>query len=82
MGARELKNTFSFFSFHENDQDEVCSNWILLNLLDIVIPLLTLLGVAGMILRGNGKDLYREIWFPFLLKHTSIDINQAFEYSH
>ena len=61
-----MKNTFFFFSFHENDQDEVCSNWILLNLLDIVIPLLTMMGVAGMILRSNGKDLYREIWFPLL----------------
>ena len=40
------------------------------------------MGVAGMILRGNGKDLYREIWFPFLLKHTSIKINQALEYRH
>ena len=66
MGAKKLKNTFSFFSFHENDQDEVCSNWILLNLLDIVIPLQAMIGVAGMILRDNGKDLYREIWFPLL----------------
>ena len=76
-----LKNSF-FFSFHLNDQEDVCSNWILLNFYDIGIPLLTFVGVAGMILRGNGKDLYREIWFPFLLKHTSIEINQAFEYSH
>ena len=66
MGAKKLKNTFSFFSFHENDQDEVCSNWILPNLLDIVIPLLAMIVVAGMILRDNGKDLYREIWFPLL----------------
>ena len=57
---------FLFYSFHENDQNEVCSNWILLNFLDIGIPLLTMLGVAAMILRGNGKDLYREIWFPLL----------------
>ena len=60
----------------------MCSNWILLNFSDIGIPLLTIVGFACMILRGNGKDLYREIWFPFLVKHTSIEINQAFEYSH
>lgn len=76
-----LKSSF-FFSFHLNDQEDVCSNWILLNFYDIGIPLLTFVGVTGMILRGNGKDLYREIWFPFLLKHTSIKISQAFEYSH
>ena len=76
-----LKNSF-FSSFHLNDQEDVCSNWILLNFYDIGIPLLTFVGVAGMILRGNGKDLYREIWFPFLLKRTSIKISQAFEYSH
>ena len=76
-----LKNSF-FFSFHLNDQGDVCSNWILLNFYDIGIPLLIFVGFAGMILRGNGKDLYREIWFPFLLKHTSIKINQSFEYSH
>ena len=61
-----FKYSFFFYSFHENDQDEVCSNWILLNFFDIGIPLLTLLGAAGMILRDNGKDLYREIWFPLL----------------
>ena len=61
-----LKNCSFFYSFHENDQVEVCSNWILLNFYEIGIPLLTLLGVNGVILRGNGKDLYREIWFPLL----------------
>ena len=76
------KEFFLFYSFHHNDQELVCSNWILVNFFDIGIPLLTSLGVAGMILRGNGKDLYREIWFPFLLKRTSIKISQAFEYSH
>ena len=76
-----LKNSF-FFSFHLNDQEDVCSNWILLNFYDIGIPLLIFVGFAGMILRGNGKDLYREIWFPFLLKHTSIKINRALEYRH
>ena len=71
-----LKNSF-FFSFHRNNREEVCSNWILLNFYDIGIPLLTFIGFSCMILRSNGKDLYREIWFPFLLKHTSIEINQA-----
>ena len=71
-----------FFSFHLNDQEDVCSNWILLYLHDIGIPLLAIVGFACMILRSNGKDMYREIWFPFLLKHTSTEINQAFEYSH
>ena len=60
-------SSFSY-SFHANDQDDVCFNWILLYVLDIVLPLLLMLGVAGMILRKNGKDLYREIWFPILLK--------------
>ena len=62
-------STFHFFySFHSNDQDDVCFNWILLYILDIVLPLLLMVGVAGMILTKNGKDLYREIWFPILLK--------------
>ena len=77
-----VEEFFLFYSFHQNDQEEVCSNWILLNFFDIGIPLLTTLGTAGVILRGYGKDLYREIWFPFLLKHTSIEINQAFQFSH
>ena len=81
MDGPLLKNSF-FFSFHLNDQEDVCSNWILLYFYDIGIPLLTFVGFACMILRGNGKDLYREIWFPFLLKHTSTEINQAFEFSH
>ena len=76
-----MKNSF-FSSFHLNDLEEVCSNWILLNFYDIGIPLLTFVGFAGVILSGNGKDLYREIWFPFLLKYTTIEINQAFEYNH
>ena len=60
------KKFFLFYSFNKNDQDEVCSNWILLYFLDIGTPLLTMLGVASMVLRGNGKELYREIWFPLL----------------
>ena len=63
-----VKELFLFYSFHQNDQELVCSNWILLNFYDIGIPLLIFVGFAGMILRGNGKDLYREIWFPILLK--------------
>ena len=57
---------FLFYSFHGSDQDEVCSNWVLLNLFDIGIPLLWFVPVVGIILKCNGKDLYREIWFPLL----------------
>ena len=77
LGVHEF---FLFHSFHVNDQDDVCSNWILLYFLDIVMPLLIMLGVAGMILRKNGKDLYREIWFPRLPRKQDFVCNRPQRY--
>ena len=53
-----------FSSFQS--KDTVNSEWSSLFWIDILLPWLTGVGVAILVIKKNGKDLKREIWNPII----------------
>ena len=57
------------------EHDAVCSNWLTLFFLDIVINWLVIIGIAAKIVTMNGRTLYRVYLAPRTQSPEELEMN-------